>query len=102
MSTETTDEQQDVTPREVVTPPRAGGRPEQQENEFTATRHVYEPHVVGLPKIRPYVRKLWRRREFASELSRTKLRAQHYNTVLGQLWLVLNPLLLGIVYFILV
>jgi len=102
MSTETTDEQQDVTPREVVTPPRAGGRPEQQENEFTATRHVYEPHVVGLPKIGPYVRELWRRREFAVELSRTKLRSQHFNTVFGQLWLVLNPLLLGLVYFILV
>jgi teichoic acid transport system permease protein len=102
MSTETTDEQQDVTPREVVTSPRADGGPEQQENEFTATRHVYEPHVVGLPKIGPYVRELWRRREFAAELSRTKLRSQHFNTVFGQLWLVLNPLLLGLVYFILV
>ena len=102
MSTETTDdEQQDLTPQEVVRSPGADSQP-REENEFTATRHVYEPHVVGLPKIRPYVRELWRRREFASELSRTKLRAQHYNTVLGQLWLVLNPLLLGIVYFILV
>ena len=102
MSTETTDdEQQNLTPQEVVrAPDRKPAAAE--ENEFTATRHVYEPHVVGLPKIRPYVRELWRRREFASELSRTKLRAQHYNTVLGQLWLVLNPLLLGIVYFILV
>ena len=36
------------------------------------------------------------------ELARTNLRAQHYNTTLGQLWLILNPLLLGLVYFSLV
>jgi teichoic acid transport system permease protein len=48
------------------------------------------------------VRELWRRREFAAELSRTELRAQHYNTVFGQLWLLLNPLLLACVYFVLV
>ena len=48
------------------------------------------------------MRELWRRREFAVELSRTKLRAQHFNTVFGQLWLVLNPLLLAGVYFVLV
>jgi ABC-type polysaccharide/polyol phosphate export permease len=64
--------------------------------------HVYEPHRVGLPPLRPYLRELWRRREFAFELSRTNLRAQHFNTVFGQLWLVLNPLLLACVYFILV
>src|SRR3954447_10537492 len=35
-------------------------------------------------------------------MSRTELRAQHFNTALGQLWLVLNPLLLTLVYFVLV
>jgi teichoic acid transport system permease protein len=48
------------------------------------------------------VQELWRRREFAFELSRTRLRAQHFNTAFGQLWLVLNPLLLAGVYFVLV
>ena len=48
------------------------------------------------------MRELWRRREFAFELSRTSLRAQHFDTVVGQLWLVLNPLLLACVYFLLV
>src|SRR5919205_10118 len=102
MSTETTtsaDEQQDLTPQEVVRRGEGGGF---EETEFTATRHIYEPHRVGLPKLGPYLRELWRRREFAVELSRTKLRSQHFNTVFGQLWLVLNPLLLGLVYFILV
>jgi ABC-type polysaccharide/polyol phosphate export permease len=74
----------------------------ERENEFTARRHVYEPHKVGLPPIVPYMRELWRRREFAVELSRTNLRAQHFDTAFGQLWLILNPILLGFVYFLLV
>jgi teichoic acid transport system permease protein len=73
-----------------------------REDEFTGQRHVYEPHAAGLPPLRSYVRELWRRREFALELSRTRLRAQHFNTVFGQLWLVINPLLLAGVYFVLV
>ena len=72
------------------------------ENDFASQHHVYEPHIVGLPPLGPYVRELWRRRSFAFELSRTKLRAQHFNTVFGQLWLVLNPLFLAGVYFVLV
>jgi len=73
-----------------------------EENEFTSERHVYEPHKIGIPPLGPYVRELWRRREFAREMSRTDLRAIHYNTVFGQLWLLLNPLLLAGVYFVLV
>ena len=71
-------------------------------SEFDAVTHVYEPHRVGLPPIGSYVRELWRRREFAFELSRTSLRAQHFDTVVGQVWLLLNPLLLSCVYFVLV
>ena len=76
--------------------------PAREENEFTSERHVYEPHKIGIPPLLPYVRELWRRREFAREMARTNLRAQHFNTVFGQLWLVLNPLLLACVYFLLV
>jgi ABC-type polysaccharide/polyol phosphate export permease len=65
-------------------------------------RYVYEAHRVGLPPLRQYLRDAWRRRQFARELSRTQLRAQHFNTALGQLWLILNPLLLTLVYFVLV
>jgi teichoic acid transport system permease protein len=70
--------------------------------ESADERHVYEPHRTGLPPIGRYVRELWRRRDFAAELSRTNLRAQHVNTVFGLLWLVLTPLMLAAVYFILV
>ena len=81
-----------------VTPsPRAGER-----GEFASRRQVYEPHRVGLPPLLPYLRELWRRREFAKELSRTYLRSQNYNTAFGKLWLVLNPLLLAGVYFVLI
>jgi ABC-type polysaccharide/polyol phosphate export permease len=73
-----------------------------REQEFNPRRHVYEPHRVGLPPLVPYIQELWRRREFAVELSRTNLRAQHFDTAFGQLWLILNPLLLGFVYFLLV
>src|SRR3954470_23159375 len=72
------------------------------EAEWDVERHVYVPHRIGLPPVRPYVRELWRRRELAYELSRTKLQSQHYDTVFGKVWLVLNPLLLALVYFVLV
>jgi teichoic acid transport system permease protein len=78
------------------------GRPAAQTNEFTTVHHVYEPYKAGLPPVGPYLRELWRRREFAFELSRTRMRAQHFNTVFGRLWLLLNPLLLTGVYFMLV
>ena len=84
-----------------MTAPTASTR-ERHEDEFSAVSHVYEPHRVGLPPLGPYLRGLWRRREFMFELSRTELRAQHFNTVFGQVWLILNPLLLACVYFILV
>jgi teichoic acid transport system permease protein len=76
--------------------------PARAQDEFNPETHVYEPHKVGLPPLVPYVRELWRRRQFALELARTTLRAQHFSTVLGQLWLVINPLLLSCVYFLLV
>jgi len=76
--------------------------PREHEDEFHADHHVYEPHRVGLPPMRSYLRELWRRRQFAFEMSRTTLRAQHFDTAFGQLWLVLNPLLLTCVYFLLV
>jgi teichoic acid transport system permease protein len=76
--------------------------PHHRENDFATQHHVYEPHLVGLPPMGAYVREAWRRRSFASELARTKLRAQHFNTFFGQLWLLLNPLLLCGVYYILV
>ena len=63
---------------------------------------VYEPFSAGLPPMRDYLRSLWARRTFISEFSRSELRNQNYGSVLGQLWLVVNPLLLSAVYFLLI
>jgi len=69
---------------------------------FTAELQVYEPHFVGLPPLGPYLREVWRRRAFAFELSRTQLRAESFDTVFGQVWLILNPICLAGVYLLLV
>lgn len=72
------------------------------EDEYFGEYHVYQPHRAGIPDLRVYVRELWRRRQFAAELSRSAMRAAHTTTFFGQLWLVINPLLLALVYYILV
>jgi teichoic acid transport system permease protein len=46
-----------------------------------------------------YVSQLWRRRDFAWFLAKGNIKARHASTTLGILWWVLNPLLLGLVYF---
>lgn len=102
MSTEieTGTEDPELEARRAVVAP--ADEDERHQVEWSSEQHVYEPHRVGLPPLGPYVRELWHRREFAFELSRTTLRAQHFETAFGQMWLVLNPMLLALVYFILV
>ncbi|MFP4634629.1 MAG: ABC transporter permease [Nitriliruptoraceae bacterium] len=60
------------------------------------------PHLrrVGakLP-LREYLRELWRRREFAITVPLGELRAQNQDTTLGQLWNLINPLLLIAIYY---
>jgi len=63
---------------------------------------VYEPFRAGLPPMRDYLRSLWSRRTFIAEFSRSELREQNYGSIFGQLWLILNPLLLSAVYFLLI
>ena len=63
---------------------------------------TYLPFKAGLPPMRSYMRSLWNRRAFISEFARSELRNQNFGSVLGQLWLVLNPLLLSGVYFLLI
>src|SRR5918994_936832 len=72
------------------------------DDEFTTSVHVFEPHHKGLRRLGRSRRELWNRRQFIAELSRTNMRAAHTNTVFGQIWLVINPLLLACVYFVLV
>jgi teichoic acid transport system permease protein len=50
-------------------------------------------------RLRTYVVDLWNRREFAWFLAMGNLKARNASTALGLFWWVLNPLLLGLVYF---
>ncbi|SVA74200.1 uncharacterized protein METZ01_LOCUS127054 [marine metagenome] len=47
-----------------------------------------------------YLRELWRRRDFLIRVPLEDLRAQNAHTLLGGIWLVLNPLLQVGVYFL--
>lgn len=60
---------------------------------------VYEPHQGSVPPLGPYLRRVWARRSFVLEMSRANLRAANYDTFFGQLWQVLNPFLLAMVYY---
>ena len=63
---------------------------------------VYQPFRRGLPQVLPYFVQVWRRRSFVAEYSRSVLRTQNFGSLFGQLWLILNPLLLALVYFVLI
>ena len=69
---------------------------------FVPLIQVFEPHKASLPPMGPYLREFWRRRRFAFELARFTDKAEHLNSPLGAVWLVLNPLLLSGVYFLLI
>ena len=86
-----------TTPEQTAAPAEAP-----EDDEYFGEHHVYQPHRAGIPDLRVYYRELLKRRHFAAELSRSSMRAAHTNTFFGQMWLVLNPLLLATVYFILV
>lgn len=52
------------------------------------------------PAARTYINDLWNRREFAWYLAMGNLKARNASTTLGLLWWVINPLLLGGVYWL--
>jgi teichoic acid transport system permease protein len=47
-----------------------------------------------------YLRDLWMRRHFARNLADSDMRAKHMNSVLGQLWHLLNPAMMITVYWL--
>jgi teichoic acid transport system permease protein len=67
---------------------------------MTTTQHEdLIPLGHALP-LRVYLRSLWDRRQFALSVPLGELRAQHMNTVLGNIWYLLNPVLQVGVYFL--
>lgn len=62
------------------------------------TETVYEPSTRRLPNLHSYLLWLWERRPFIWHLARTRIKARNYDTLLGQVWLVLNPVLMAAVW----
>src|SRR5215510_8599449 len=59
---------------------------------------VYKRTRTGMPPLREYLGEIWRRRAFVWHLARTQLKAENYDTAAGQLWIILNPILMAAVY----
>lgn len=78
------------------------GPPSKQVDMTSVPYHRYEPHRAGLPNLKVYLRDLWDRREFAIANSQAGMRAANTQTFFGQAWMVINPLLLALVYFLMV
>ncbi len=72
------------------------------ESQPRSNIQVFEPHRASLPPLVPYLREFWDRRSFAIELSKFADKAEYLGSKFGKAWLVLNPLLLALVYFLLV
>lgn len=62
----------------------------------------FTPHRAGLPDLVEYFKELWRRREFAQEMSKARIRSSNDNTVFGTAWLLLDPMLQATIYFVLI
>lgn len=61
------------------------------------------PHLRrlgGTPSLRAYLTSIWSRRYFAWSVARGEIRTQHLDTALGNLWHLINPLLLIGVYYL--
>lgn len=56
--------------------------------------------VSARRSLRGYLREVWERREYLVAVPAGELRAQNFDTVLGNVWHVLNPLLQVGVYFL--
>lgn len=60
---------------------------------------VYEPTRSKVPPIIPYLESVWERRPLIWHLARTAMKSQHYDTVLGKVWVVIDPLLMAATFY---
>ena len=56
----------------------------------------------GLPQLSVYFSEAWRFRTFAWRWSLADVKARNFETFLGRIWHIINPLLFGLIYFIFV
>jgi teichoic acid transport system permease protein len=70
--------------------------------EYSDVEYVFEAHSIARPSVREYVSGLWERREFALTLAKSDLRGSNNNTILGELWALVDPLIQAGIYFFIV
>ena len=70
-----------------------------QQPEPVITRRAGQ---FGLPPLRHYFEEAWHYRVFAYYWSKADIKARNFETLLGRVWLILNPFLFGFIYFIFV
>lgn len=66
----------------------------------TRQRFVYDTPSGTMPAIGPYMRRLWFRRHLIWHLARTGTKAMHYDTVLGRLWLIIDPIMTAFTFYL--
>jgi teichoic acid transport system permease protein len=63
---------------------------------------VYEASGRSLPNLRTYFANVWKQRRLISAIAAAAIKGGHLDTWFGRLWTVLNPLLLGLTYYLLI
>ncbi len=61
---------------------------------------IIRPFRAGMPNLRQYFIDIRNRKEFVLELSRAERAEEHLDTVFGQLWSVVSPLLSSVVFYL--
>lgn len=69
---------------------------------YSDVEYVFEPHTPSLGSTRQYLQDVWDRRRFAIALAKSELRGPRANTVLGEVWGVMDPLFMAAIYWFLV
>jgi len=84
-----------------VTDPGAGQGGSFSADEAAALARQHGLVQVGVrPPLRDYIRDVWRHRGFLLTMSSADFVARHQQNYLGQIWSILNPILLGGAYYI--
>jgi ABC-type polysaccharide/polyol phosphate export permease len=70
--------------------------------EYSTVEYTFEPHTKSRPPTREYLQSLWERRAFMVTLAKSELRGPNSNTLLGEVWSVLDPLIQAAIYLFLI
>lgn len=71
--------------------------PRDQDTASSTRRWI---DISATPSLPTYIGDIWRRRSMAVEVARNSFKSQHLDSVLGELWFLLNPILLIAVYWL--